>query len=82
MNQVEELPTLRVGEPIISVKDRLIEKIKQLDEKTAEKLLDEWDDILLQLELESDEDFLNDVEKARKGEGVIDHDQLKKELGI
>ena len=65
-----------------SVKDKLIEKIERLDEKTAEKLLDEWDDILLQIELESDENFLSDVEKARRGEGVIDHDQLKKELGL
>ena len=67
MNQVEELPTLRVGEPMISVKDRLIEKIKQLDEKTAEKLLDEWDDILLQLELESDEETMLKKPERVKG---------------
>ena len=67
---------------MISAKEKLIDKIRQIDEKTANRLLDEWDDILLQLELEADEEFLKDVEKARRGEELIDHDQLKKELGI
>lgn len=67
---------------MISAKERLIEIVRKLDEETAKKLLDEWDDILLQLELEADEEFLEDVEKARKGENVVSHDELKKELGL
>ena len=34
------------------------------------------------IELESDETFLKDVERARNGEGVIDHDELKGEFGF
>ncbi|HEW93062.1 MAG TPA: hypothetical protein ENF81_11085 [Thermotogaceae bacterium] len=63
-------------------KEKLIRAIKELDDKTVEKLLEEWDDILLQLHLESDEEFLKTVEKARKGEDLISHEELKKDLGI
>ncbi len=59
-----------------------MEKMKLIDEETAKKLLDEWDDILFQLELESDEEFLKDVKQARKGKDVINNDELKKELGL
>ncbi len=42
--------------------------------KIAKKLLDEWGGIMLQIELESDESFLKDVERARNGEELMDHD--------
>ena len=67
---------------MIDAKDALMEKIRNLDKKIAKKLLDERDDILLQIELESDESFLEDVERARNGEKAIDHDELKKEFGF
>ena len=63
-------------------KSASMEKIRNLDEEIAKKLLDEWDDILLQIELESDESFLKDVESARNGEELMDHDELKKEFGF
>ncbi len=43
--------------------------------KIAKKLLDEWGGIMLQIELESDESFLKDVERARNGEELMDHDE-------
>ena len=65
-----------------TIKEKLIKAIKSLDESIAEKLYNEWEDILLQLKLENDESFLEDVEKTRKGIDTIDHDSLKKELGL
>ena len=53
-----------------------------IGEETVKKPLDERDYILLQLELESDEEFLKDVERARKGKDVVNHDELKKEFGL
>ena len=67
---------------MIDAKDALMEKIRNLDEKIAKKLLDERDDILLQIELESDESFLEDVERARNGEKAMDHDELKNSSSI
>jgi len=62
------------------VKEKLTKAIEALDDRLAEKLLQEWEDILLQLKLENDPEFLKDVEKARQGENVVDHNALKKEL--
>jgi len=59
------------------VKEKLIKAIENLNDELAQKLLDEWDDILLQLKLESDEEFLKDVEKARHGEELTDHEDLE-----
>ena len=67
---------------ITKVKEELLEKVKELDDNMARRLLDEWEDILLQIKLESDEDFLKNVEEARKGIGLTDHEDLKKELGL
>ncbi len=62
---------------LTKVKEKLISAIVNLNEDMAQKLLEEWEDILLQLKLESDKEFLKDVEKARCGEDLIDHETLK-----
>ena len=73
---------LRESGRMLSAKDKLMEKIRLIDEETAKELLDEWDDILLQLELESDEEFLKDLEQARKGEDVINYGEMRRSLGF
>ncbi len=67
---------------LTKVKEKLISAIVNLNEDMAQKLLEEWEDILLQLKLESDKEFLKDVEKARRGEDLIDHETLKQQLKL
>ena len=62
-----------------TVKEKLIKIIQDLDDDTAKKLLEEIDDILLQLELENDPEFMETVRRIESGEEeLIPHEEVKK----
>ena len=74
--------TFHGGGFVSTVKEKLIKIIQDLDDDTAEKLLEEMDDFLLQLELENDPETLKAFEEAKKGKSLIPHDKAMKKLGL
>jgi len=65
------------------VKEKLIKIIQDLDDDTAKKLLEEIDDILLQLELENDPEFMETVRRIESGEEeLIPHEEVKKKYKL
>ena len=66
-----------------TVKEKLIKIIQDLDDDTAKKLLEEIDDILLQLELENDSEFMETVRRIESGEEeLIPHEEVKKKYKL
>ncbi|MCD6463819.1 MAG: hypothetical protein J7L52_09060 [Thermotogae bacterium] len=66
---------------MVTAKEKLINIIQNLDERVAEKLLEELDDILLQIELENDPDFMGTVRRVEAGEEeLIPHEEVVKLL--
>ncbi|RKX48366.1 MAG: hypothetical protein DRP38_04880 [Thermotogae bacterium] len=66
-----------------TVKEKLIKIIQDLDDDTAKKLLEEIDDILLQLELENDPEFMETVRRIESGEEeLIPHEEVKKKYKL
>ena len=64
-----------------SVKEKLIEVIQSLDDDTAQKLLEELDDILLEIELQNDPEFMETIRRLEAGEEKLTpHEELLKEL--
>ena len=57
-----------------------MERVKELDDLTAQRLLDEWDDILLQIEIENDEETLKAFEEAKSGKNLTPHEEVKRML--
>jgi len=68
---------------VSTVKEKLIKIIQDLDDDTAKKLLEEIDDILLQLELENDPEFMETVRRIESGEEeLIPHEEVKKKYKL
>jgi len=68
---------------VSTVKEKLIKIIQDLDDDTAKKLLEEIDDILLQLELENDSEFMETVRRIESGEEeLIPHEEVKKKYKL
>ena len=66
-----------------TAKEKLIKIIQDLDDDTAKKLLEEIDDILLQLELENDPEFMETVRRIESGEEeLIPHEEVKKKYKL
>jgi len=64
---------------VSTVKEKLIKIIQDLDDDIAKRLLEEIDNILLQLELENDPDFMDTVRRLEVGEEeLIPHEEVKK----
>lgn len=62
-----------------TAKEKLIHIIQDLDEESAQRLLDQIDDYLLQLSLENDREFMELVERIKDGkEELIPHDEVLK----
>ena len=71
------------GGLVSTVKEKLIKIIQDLDDDTAKKLLEEIDDILLQLELENDSEFMETVRRIESGEEeLIPHEEVKKKYKL
>ena len=71
------------GGLVSTVKEKLIKIIQDLDDDTAKKLLEEIDDILLQLELENDPEFMETVRRIESGEEeLIPHEEVKKKYKL
>ena len=65
------------------MKEKPIKIIQDLDDDTAKKLLEEIDDILLQLELENDPEFMETVRRIESGEEeLIPHEEVKKKYKL
>ena len=66
-----------------TVKEKLIKIIQDLDDDIAKRLLEEIDNILLQLELENDPDFMDTVRRLEVGEEeLISHEEVKKKYEL
>jgi len=64
-----------------AVKEKLIKAIQKLDEETAKRLLDELDDILLEIELTNDPEFMNTVRSIENGTAKLTpHEEILKEF--
>ncbi len=66
--------------PIVNVKEKLIERVKELSDEIAARLFQEWDDILLQLKLETDPETLKAYKEAKTGKNLIPHSEVIKHL--
>jgi len=68
---------------VSTVKEKLIKIIQDLDDDIAKRLLEEIDNILLQLELENDPDFMDTVCRLEVGEEeLIPHEEVKKKYEL
>lgn len=65
-----------------AIKEKLINIIQNLDDKLAQRLLEELDDILFQYELENDPETLKAFKEAKEGKNLIPHEEAMKQLGL
>ncbi len=65
-----------------NLRRKLKELIDTLSDDEIKKLWEEYEEIMIERELDKDPDFFKDATDAAKGLNVISNDELKRELNL
>ncbi len=65
-----------------NLRRKLKELIDTLSDDEIKRLWEEYEDLMIERELDKDPNFFKDAKDAAKGVNVISNDELKRELNL